>query len=89
MDGGIGTQAVWMGGKNTPPPPPSLAEQAQTAFGKLTPAVGTLASNPRTMSLVTLPTWFWADGLQGDLTGSSAFGLVAIARPQSLQVTPG
>ena len=89
MDGGIGTQAVWMGGKNTPPPPPSLAEQAQTAFGKLTPAIGTLASNPRTTSLVTLPTWFWAEGLQGDLTGSSAFGLVAIARPQSLQVTPG
>ena len=46
LDGGIDTHAVWMGGKNTPPPPPSLAEQAQTAFGQLTPAVGTLASNP-------------------------------------------
>ena len=89
LDSGVETKAVWMGGKNTPPPPPSLPEQAQTAFGQLTPAVGTLASNPRTTSLVTLPTWFWAEGLPGELTGSSAFGLVAIARPQSLQVTPG
>jgi hypothetical protein len=46
--------------------------------------------NPTTRSLVTLPTWFWADGLTGGaLTGSSAFGLVAIATPDHLEVDPG
>jgi hypothetical protein len=79
---------IWVGPND--PQPPSLAEQAQTAFGQLDPGTGTLTVNPTTRSLVSLPTWFWADGLTGDaLTGSSAFGLVAIATPDHLEVDPG
>jgi hypothetical protein len=80
---------IWVG-PGDEPQPPSLAEQAVTAFGNLNPGLGTLAVNPTTRSLVTLPTWFWADGLSGEeLTGSSAFGLVAIATPDHLEVDPG
>ena len=81
-------EAVWI--DPAQPQPPSLAEQAETAFGQLDPNLGTLSVNPTTRSLVTLPTWFWAEGLSGDsLTGSSAFGLVAIATPDHLEITPG
>jgi hypothetical protein len=79
-------EAVW---DDEAPEPPTLAEQARTAFGQLNPALGTLGANPQAHSLVSLPTWFWADGLAGELTGSSAFGLVAIAQPDHLEVTPG
>jgi len=79
-------EAVW---DEEAPEPPSLAEQARTAFGQLRPALGSLGANPKAHSLVSLPTWFWAEGLAGELTGSSAFGLVAIARPDHLEVTPG
>ena len=86
--GGYGTPvATWIDGNE--PRPPTLGEQAQTAFGELNPVLGTLGANPKAHSLVTLPTWFWAEGLQGNLTGSSAFGLVAIAEPDHLEVTPG
>jgi hypothetical protein len=78
---------VWVGGDE--PQPPSLQEQAQTAFGQLNPALGTLSANPATTSLVSLPTWYWAQGLDGQLTGSSAFGLRAIADPDHLEVDPG
>lgn len=81
-------EAVWI--DPTEPQPPSLFEQAATAIGNLAPPTGTLAVNPTTRSLVSLPTWFWADGLTGDeLTGSSAFGLVAIATPDYIEVDPG
>lgn len=81
-------EAVWIDPGE--PQPPTLAEQAETAFGQLAPGQATLAVNPTTRSLVTLPTWFWADGLTADtLTGSSAFGLVALATPDHLEVSPG
>jgi hypothetical protein len=85
--GGGETMPVWVGANE--PQPPSLQEQAQTAFGQLKPALGTLSANPATTSLVSLPTWFWAEGLDGQLTGSSAFGLRAIAEPDHLDVDPG
>lgn len=81
-------EAVWIG--EDEPQPPSLAEQARTAIGELDLGTGSLTVNPTTRSLVSLPTWFWADGLSADnLTGSSAFGLVAIATPDHLDIDPG
>ncbi|RYU09472.1 hypothetical protein [Nocardioides iriomotensis] len=80
--------AIWIDPANPPTPP--LIDQAWTAIGQLAPPVGELSVNPTTRSLVSLPTWFWADGLSGDdLTGSSAFGLVAIATPDYIEVDPG
>ena len=81
-------EAVWM--DETQPQPPSLQEQAQTAFGQLQAPGAHLSFNPTTRTLVSLDTWFWADGLSGgELTGSSAFGLVAIASPDHLDLDPG
>lgn len=78
--------AVW----DTEPQPPSLFEQAQTAYGKLTAPSATLAFNPPARTIVNIQTWFWADGLTDQaITGSSAFGLVAIAEPDHLLVDPG
>jgi len=81
-------EALWM--DDNEPEPPSLQEQAQTAFGQLQVPGATLTVNPTTRTLVSLDTWFWAGGLSADeLTGSSAFGLVAIATPDHLELDPG
>jgi len=49
-----------------------------------------LEFNPPRRTLVNLDTWYWAQGLTGaELRGTSAFGLVAIATPGRLEVTPG
>ena len=88
LTGGFLGEAVWL--DENEPQPPSLQEQAQTAFGQLQVPGATLTFNPTTRTLVSLDTWFWAQGLaSGDITGSSAFGLVAIATPDHLELTPG
>ncbi|MCL3818867.1 hypothetical protein [Aeromicrobium wangtongii] len=69
--------------------PPSLLEQAQTAIGQIDLPTPTLAISPPTRTLVNLDTWFWLSGAQRVATGSSAFGLVAIATFSSLTVDPG
>lgn len=82
----------WSGGAAgppPPPPPPPLPVQAAEAIGKLGLPQGTLAFNPSTRTLVDLPTWLWMTGIGGERRGSSAFGLVAIATPDHIQVTPG
>ena len=80
--------AVWDNTKK--PQPPSLQEQALTAFGALRPPTAQLRFNPDHRTLVYLDTWFWAEGLSaGPLTGSSAFGLVARATPDHLELDPG
>jgi len=71
------------------PPPPSLAEQAATATGQLDLSLPALSSSPIHRTVVGLPTWFWVTGAPPTKTGSSAFGLVAIATVQSLHVTTG
>jgi hypothetical protein len=71
------------------PEPPTLAEQAQTAIGELDLALPALLSSPQGRTLVNLPTWFWLDGDEHEITGSSAFGLVAIGTAQEIQVDPG
>lgn len=92
-DLGIAGQTAWSGTAEwigTEPQPPSLQEQARTAYGNLKLPAATLDFNPPTRTVVKVPTWFWAQGLTAtELTGSSAFGLVAIATPSELSLTPG
>jgi hypothetical protein len=74
---------------NIPDEPP-LEEQAQTAFGELNAPPFELAFSPPGESVIYIDTWWWAEGApSGNLEGSSAFGLVAIAQPDHLEVDPG
>lgn len=84
--GWVGT-AQWVGQARKPPP---LVDQAREASGLIVLPTGALAVNPSGRTLVNVDTWFWAQGLSGgELRGTSAFGLVAVATPGRLEVTPG
>lgn len=83
-DGGSVGLPVWEG-EDEPP----LIEQAQQAIGQIVLPTPQLSTSPVTRSVVNLDTWFWVDGQPRETTGSSAFGLVAIATFGSLQVDPG
>jgi len=73
-----------------PAQPPSLAVQATEAIGRIQLPTPTLRFNPTNRTLVNLDTWFWAEGLDGQVRkGSSALGLIAYATPDRLEVTPG
>lgn len=79
--------AVWVG---QAPQPPPLRDQAVEATGQIKMPSAVLSFNPTARTLVNLDAWFWAQGLHGgELRGSSAFGLVAVATPARLEVTPG
>jgi hypothetical protein len=78
---------MWVG---QAPQPPPLLDQSVEATGQIQMPSAVLSFNPTTRTLVNLDTWFWAEGLKGGvLWGSSAFGLVAYATPDRLEVTPG
>lgn len=65
-------------------------QEAIQAFGALVAPDFDLAFNPPQRAYVTLDTWYWAEGAtDGEITGSSAAGLVAIATPERLEVQPG
>lgn len=65
-------------------------QEAIQAFGQLVAPDFDLAFNPPQRSYVTLDTWYWADGAtDGEVEGTSAAGLVAIATPERLEVQPG
>jgi hypothetical protein len=82
----VGT-AQWVGQAKRPPP---LVDQAREASGLIVLPTATLVFNPSKRTLVNVDTWFWAQGLNdGELRGTSAFGLVAVATPDRLEVTPG
>jgi hypothetical protein len=67
-----------------------MLDQSVEATGQIRMPSAVLRLNPTARTLVNLDTWFWAQGLKvRDLRGSSAFGLVAIATPDRLEVTPG
>jgi hypothetical protein len=68
---------------------PSLLEQAQTAIGQIDLGTPRIQVSPAGRTLVNLDTWFWTTGQQRTATGSSAFGLVAIATFRSMSVDPG
>lgn len=63
---------------------------AQEAFGALATPVFSVGFNPPRRAVVNIPTWFWAQGAgAGEITGSSALGVVAIGSPGRLEVDPG
>lgn len=68
---------------------PTPLEQAQTAIGKIQLGAGQVSVSPSVRTLVNLDTWFWVTGRQRVATGSSAFGLVAVATFRSMSVDPG
>lgn len=69
---------------------PSLADRVLTARGLLKVPVFTASFNPPVQTIVNLPTWWWAEGAPaGDIRGTPAFGLVAIATPNRMIVEPG
>lgn len=86
IQGPVAPVVQWPGEE---PQPPTLAEQAQTAIGQIDLAMPAVRTSPTGRTVVNLPTWFWVDGAAPQLTGSSAFGLVAIATAQDLRVDPG
>lgn len=76
--------------------PPSLYEQAMTAIGEIDLGIPELQTSPSGRTLVFIPVWYWLEGGgptgsggSGDRTGSSAFGLVATAVLDHLEVDPG
>lgn len=84
-DGGRGARPIWSGEE-----PPSLAEQAQEAIGNIDLGTSKVGISPAARTLVNLDTWYWLDGgMPETATGSSAFGLVAIATFQGFRVTTG
>jgi len=87
QQGPPGMEIYWSDSGNPPTPP--LAVQAQEAKGKLDLALPALSTSPVNRTVVTVPTWFWVTGAEATQTGSSAFGLVAIATIKSLNVTTG
>lgn len=67
-----------------------LIVQAQEAFGNLAPPTGAVRHSPTNRAVVRLPTWLWLDpGTFGELRGSSAEGLVAVAVPEETAWKPG
>lgn len=71
------------------PQPPTLYQQALTAIGQIDLTIPSLTTSPDGRTLVFIPVWYWLDGGEGDRTGSSAFGLVATAVLDHLEVDPG
>lgn len=69
---------------------PSLEELAWEAYGNLQLPNYSLEFNPPETTYVTLATWWWADGPgNGEITGTSAGPVVAIATPDRVDVDPG
>lgn len=64
------------------PPARPLIVQAQEAFGRLRPPAGVVRHDPVVQGIVGLETWFWLDpGSFGEVLGTSAEGLIAVAEP--------
>jgi hypothetical protein len=71
-------------------PPVDPAAFIDEAIGNLALPAYTLGVNPPRQAVVGLPTWFWAQGAgAGQITGTSAGGLVGTATPAYMEVDPG
>lgn len=72
------------------PQQPSIEELARQAYGALTPPEFTLSFSPPVETVVFIDTWWWAGGApSGNVIGTSALGVRAVAEPSHLQVEPG
>lgn len=87
--GPVAVEIYWSGGPEDVPQPPSLQQQSRTAIGELDLSMPALRTSPEGRTLVNFPTWFWLEDAAEEQTGSSAFGLVAIATVQELRIDPG
>lgn len=69
---------------------PTLEERIVAARGALNLPTLRPVFNPPTRTLVNLDTWWWAEGAStGEVVGSEALGLRAIATPRGMTVTAG
>ncbi|RLV56880.1 hypothetical protein D9V41_03665 [Aeromicrobium phragmitis] len=69
---------------------PSLADRVFAAHGLLQLPGVDVNFNPPTRTLVNLDTWWWAEGLPaGEIVGPPAYGLRAIATPETMTVETG
>lgn len=67
---------------------PTLTERMESARGALNLPAVTPVFNPPNRTLVNLETWWWAQGAPtGEVVGSEALGLRAIASPREMVVT--
>lgn len=72
------------------PDVPPLEDQAWSAFGELAAPPFDLRYGPAALSYVGTDTYFWVEGPgDGEIIGSSAFTVVAIATPDHVEVDPG
>ncbi|WP_062209323.1 hypothetical protein [Streptomyces sp. NBRC 109706] len=72
------------------PEGPSLQELAETAYGQLVIPEFDLTFNPPDEAIINLETWWWAAGAaDGEVRGTPAFTMVAIAEPNRMSVDPG
>ncbi|SKB02713.1 hypothetical protein [Aeromicrobium choanae] len=68
----------------------TILDRIQAARGALNLPTITAEFNPPTRTLVNLDTWWWAEGAPaGEVVGSPALGMRAIASPRGMTVSAG
>lgn len=68
----------------------TIEDRIRSAMGALDLPTIEASFNPPARTLVNLPTWWWAEGAQaGEIRGSEALGMIAVATPRGLSVVPG
>jgi len=68
----------------------TIEDRIRAAMGSLRLPTIEATFNPPGRTLVNLPTWWWAEGAPtGEIRGTEALGMVGIAIPRGLSVTPG
>lgn len=71
-------------------PGTTMTDRVIAARGSLRLPTITATFNPPDRTFVNLETWWWAEGApEGEVVGSEAFGLRAVASPRGLTVDPG
>lgn len=75
---------------NDDAPTITLEDRILAAAGALDLPTFEASFNPETRTLVNLPTWWWAEGApDGEIRGTEALGMVAVAVPRGLSIDPG
>ncbi|MFD1827757.1 MULTISPECIES: hypothetical protein [Mumia] len=85
-DGTTYERYFWSGAEPTPPP---LGERARRAIARIPLPDFTPTFNPPGRTFVSLDTWWWAAGATRRAISGEALGVVAVARPDHMEVDPG